>query len=39
MEKMEIDGKMVGEKEPAYIIAEMSGNHNGDIRQIGRAHV
>ena len=33
MEKMEIDGKMVGEKEPAYIIAEMSGNHNGDIRR------
>ena len=25
MEKMEIDGKMVGEKEPAYIIAEKIG--------------
>lgn len=33
MEKIEIDGKVIGEKEPAYIIAEMSGNHNGDIHR------
>ena len=37
-----IDGRAIGPTEPAYIIAEMSGNHNGDInralRLIEEAH-
>lgn len=33
MEKLKIDGKEIGKGAPAYIIAEMSGNHNGDIRR------
>lgn len=31
MEKILIGGKEIGEENEAYIIAEMSGNHNGDI--------
>lgn len=33
MKNMIIDGRVIGEKEPSYIIAEMSGNHNGDIHR------
>ena len=28
-----IDGRPIGEGHPPYIVAEMSGNHNGDIRR------
>ncbi len=34
MKSIEINGRQIGENEPSYIIAEMSGNHNGDL---GRA--
>jgi|TARA_R110002126_G_scaffold291807_1_gene459773 N-acetylneuraminate synthase len=30
---IEIDGKKIGEGQPPYVIAEMSGNHNGDINR------
>ncbi len=30
---LEIDGRRIGPDDPPYIIAEMSGNHNGDIRR------
>ncbi|MEC7642383.1 MAG: pseudaminic acid synthase [Pseudomonadota bacterium] len=30
---MEIDGRRIGDDAPPYIIAEMSANHNGDIKQ------
>lgn len=30
---LEIDGRRIGPNDPPYIIAEMSGNHNGDIRR------
>jgi len=30
---LEIDGQKVGDGQPPYIIAEMSGNHNGDIER------
>lgn len=30
---LEIDGRRIGPEDPPYIIAEMSGNHNGDIRR------
>ncbi len=30
---MKIDGRQIGENEPAYIVAEMSGNHNGDMNR------
>lgn len=33
MENLKINGRYVGKDAPAYIIAEMSGNHNGDIRR------
>ncbi|MCI8599791.1 MAG: pseudaminic acid synthase [Lachnospiraceae bacterium] len=33
MVNLKIGGKVIGEKEPSYIIAEMSGNHNGDIQR------
>lgn len=33
MKDLEINGKIIGKDAPAYIIAEMSGNHNGDIRR------
>ena len=29
--KMNIDGIEISETTPPYIIAEMSGNHNGDL--------
>ena len=31
-----IDGRIIGEGEPPYIIAELSGNHNGDIERAFR---
>lgn len=34
MNEMEIDGRLVGPGHPPYVIAELSGNHNGEI---GRA--
>ncbi|WP_370260295.1 pseudaminic acid synthase [Idiomarina sp.] len=30
---IEIDGRRIGDDAPPYIIAEMSANHNGDIKQ------
>ena len=33
MKKLEINGKSIGEDEPSYIIAEMSGNHNGNLQR------
>ena len=30
--KIEIDNTKIGEKYPPYIVAEMSANHNGDIK-------
>lgn len=33
MENLKIDGRTIGKASPSYIIAEMSGNHNGDIRR------
>lgn len=33
MKRLEINGRAIGENTPAYIIAEMSGNHNGDIQR------
>lgn len=31
MKKINIAGRFIGEGEPPYIVAELSGNHNGDI--------
>jgi len=31
-----IDGRIIGDGEPPYIIAELSGNHNGDIERAFR---
>ena len=31
MEKVNIDGRLVGPGEPAYIVAEIGSNHNGDM--------
>ena len=28
---IQIDGRKIGKNFPPYIVAEMSGNHNGDI--------
>ena len=33
MKTLKIDGREIGKGSHAYIIAEMSGNHNGDIRR------
>lgn len=33
MENLKINGRTIGKDAPAYVIAEMSGNHNGDIRR------
>lgn len=33
MENLKINGREIGKSAPSYIIAEMSGNHNGDIRR------
>ncbi len=33
MNSIEIDGRRIGDDAPPYIIAEMSANHNGDIKQ------
>lgn len=33
MKTLKIEGRVIGEKEPSYIIAEMSGNHNGDLQR------
>ncbi len=33
IKKVEIDGRLIGPGEPVYVIAEMSGNHNGDINR------
>lgn len=33
MKSFEIDGRMIGPDYPPYIIAELSANHNGDIRR------
>jgi N-acetylneuraminate synthase len=32
MEKLTIEGKLIGPGEPPYIIAEIGSNHNGDMR-------
>lgn len=32
MRKLEINGRKIEEKGPSYIIAEMSGNHNGNLQ-------
>ena len=29
----QIDGRPIGPDHPPYVVAEMSGNHNGDIRR------
>ena len=31
MNQISIDGRLIGPDQPPYVIAEMSGNHNGDI--------
>lgn len=33
MKKLEINGKSIGKNEPCYVIAEMSGNHNGSLQR------
>ncbi len=33
MKKIEISGRLIGGEESSYIIAEMSGNHNGDLQR------
>lgn len=33
MKSIEINGRQIGENEPSYIIAEMSGNHNGSLNR------
>ena len=33
MENLKINGRTIGKGALAYVIAEMSGNHNGDIRR------
>ena len=33
MTPFEIDGRVIGPGHPTYIVAELSGNHNGDIRR------
>jgi len=32
MEKLNLDGKLIGSGEPPYIIAEIGSNHNGDMK-------
>ena len=32
IKEMNINGRKIGPQEPPYIIAEMSANHNGDIK-------
>ena len=33
MRNLDINGRKIGEGEPSYIIAEMSGNHNGSLQR------
>ena len=32
MSSITIDGRLIGDGEPVYIIAEVGSNHNGDVK-------